>query len=83
MAVMMGCGHAANARTADGKACCAICFGLHPEAGVVVAQPDLSERRARCAYCRKVVPSATSLPFFEYRPEMEFDGYYDGCRGWD
>ena len=81
--VMMKCGHAANA-THNGKPVCAICFGLTPDAEIVAdTAPDLTGRKARCGYCGKLTDSKTSLPFFEYRPNCKYDGYYCGCRGWD
>lgn len=52
------------------------CYELMPE-------PDLTGRKARCAYCLTVVESSTSLPFFSLRDDHEFDSYYCGCRGWD
>lgn len=63
-----------------------------------VSTPDLTGRRARCAYfgivvtsrydchgrnCNCIVPSTKSLAFFEYRPVDEYDSYYCGCRGFD
>lgn len=82
--VMMKCGHAANAVTADGKPCCAICAGFTPDAEIIAdTAPDLTGRKARCGYCGKLTDSKISLPFFEYRPDMDTDSYYCGCRGWD
>lgn len=83
MAVMMKCGHTANAKSADGTPCCAICVGLNPDAKVVAEAPDLSGRQAKCPYCNNIKPSSTDLAFFEHRPTKEYDSYYDGCRGWD
>ena len=82
--VMMKCGHAANAVTADGKPCCAICAGYTPDAFIAAdTMPDLTGRKARCNYCGEIVDSKASLPFFEYRPDMDTDSYYCGCWGWD
>jgi hypothetical protein len=51
---MMACGHTANAvrKTPEGdKPCCVICSMTGGNEGTVVAaSPDLSQRRARCAY---------------------------------
>ena len=81
--VMMKCGHAANA-THNGKPVCAIYFGLTPDAEIVAGTaPDLTGRKARCNYCGEIVDSKASLPFFEYRPEQEYDSFYCGCWGWD
>jgi hypothetical protein len=51
---MMKCGHAANAiKTKTGEPCCVICAG-RPEADEIDdSPPDLSERKARCAYFGK------------------------------
>ena len=49
---MMKCGHAANATTGpDQRPCCAICARIVEGWDVIDTDaPDLSERRARCAY---------------------------------
>ena len=81
--VMMKCRHAANA-THNGKPVCAICFGLTPDAEILAdTAPDLTGRKARCGFCGKLTDSKISLPFFEYRPDMDTDSYYCGCWGWD
>lgn len=83
MAVLMKCGHSSNA-TRDGKPCCVICAGIIPGAyEIAEIQPDLTGRKAKCASCGKTKDSSINLPFFEYRPNCEFDDFYDGCRGWD
>ena len=43
----------------------------------------LEGRKAKCPECGKVESSHWGLPFFQYRPEEEFDQYYCGCRGWE
>ena len=83
MKVMMKCGHAANAKTADGRPCCAICAGLTDEAYEAVPPPPLEGRKAVCSACGKKTDSRLELPFFEYRPDKETDMYYCGCFGWD
>lgn len=81
---MMQCGCAANATDGKGNPSCAIHIGLHPGADKVMEQsPDLTGRTARCTYCKNTQLSSTELAFFEYRPTQKFDGFYDGCRGWD
>lgn len=81
--VMMKCGHVAQSKI-DGKPVCVICLGLTPDAEIVAeTEPDLTGRKARCKYCGEIVDSKASLPFFEYRPDMETDSYYCGCRGWN
>lgn len=87
MRYLMKCGHVANAKTSDGKPCCAICVGLKEEALIVDRECEGTEglegRKAKCYDCGEITDSRWSLPFFDYRPDEEYDGYYDGCRGWD
>lgn len=33
--------------------------------------------------CRCERPSSIDLPFFEWKPDEEFDLFYCGCHGWD
>ena len=80
---MMACGHAANA-TCNGKPVCAICLDEESARTPMEEQPDLSARTAECCYhCGAKQQSSTSLAFFEWRPDQEFDEYYCGCRGWN
>lgn len=84
MKPMMKCGHAANAVDKDGNPCCAICAGSTPDAFIVEDKEiDLTGRKAICSYCNTIVDSSLDLPFFEYRPDKEYDNFYDGCWGWD
>lgn len=84
MKPMMKCGHAANAVDKDGNPCCAICAGYTPDAFIVEDKEiDLTGRKARCLDCGSLKDSSPDLPFFEYRPDRKFDGYYCGCKGWD
>ena len=84
MKYMMKCGHAANAVDRNGNPCCAICAGFTPNAFIVdEKQIDLTGRKAICSYCNTIVDSSLNLPFFEYRPDKEYDSFYDGCWGWD
>jgi hypothetical protein len=78
---IMACGHNNNATIlGTDKPVCAICGCKE----VMKVQPDLTDRMAKCAECNAPpVPSSPSLAFFEYRPEKQFDLYYDGCHGWD
>jgi hypothetical protein len=83
---MMKCGHAANAKdTNTGAPVCVICVGIYPGATEVDdSPPDLTGRMAKCTYCKTTQPSdPEKRPFFEYRPNCEFDNYYCGCRGWE
>lgn len=87
---MMACGCRANGyMTAhlgvkyDPPLPCCVVHGVIQQ----IEEPDLTGRIARCS-CGKTTPSDsteqwTSLPFFEHRPDQEFDSYYCGCRGWD
>lgn len=66
MAVMMKCGHAANATDSTGRPSCAMCIGIHPGADVIDPSfPDLGGRQAQCS-CKRLKPSSATLPFFEY-----------------
>lgn len=75
---LMKCGHTANAETFSGQPCCVICGCTE-----IVERPSLKGRKAKCAYCGKIKDSDYNLPFFEYRPDREYDSYYCGCGGWD
>ena len=62
-------------------------------------QPNLEGRKAKCCYSHSspsnpfkensfdrlvdTVPSSLKLPFFEYKPDQEYDKFYCGCWGWD
>ena len=83
--VMMQCGHAANATdTKTGAPVCVICIGIHPGATKPAeVLPDLTGRKAKCAYGDSIRDSAVTLPFFEHRPHKDYDSYYCGCHGWD
>lgn len=80
-APMMKCGHSANAVFND-KPCCAIC-APSPDAYEVVETPDVTGRKAKCSDCDYVRDSSVDLPFFEYRPDEEYDKFYCGCMGWE
>lgn len=85
---MMGCGHTANAtlKGRDGEPdspVCVICSGIVDGAHEIVETPSLDGREAECAYCKRRTPSRVGLAFFEHRPNLSVDRYYDGCKGWD
>lgn len=90
MKYLMKCGHVATG-TKDGKPICPICAGIDPRAEEVEMVIDetteptkgLEGRKAKCSYCGNIVDSRWTLPFFEYRPDEEYDSYFDGCLGWD
>jgi hypothetical protein len=87
MKYLMACGHVSNAVDENGDPVCVICIGRHSGAKVPVKECDgrigLDNRQAICVYCGKAVDSSWELPFFEYKPEKEYDSYYSGCMGWD
>lgn len=83
-AILMKCGHTAqgiNERTQ--KPVCVICNCEE----VAEEVPSLEGRKARCTYhgrkCMSQKPSAYNLPFFEHKPNSEYDEYYCGCWGWN
>jgi len=80
---LMKCGHVAQGENSEGKPCCVICFPDVESQIVDEEAPDLTGREAKCSECGRIVPSSYDLPFFEHRPDHEFDDYYNGCRGWD
>ena len=90
---LMKCGHISNGTTADGQPVCVICAGITPDALIVdhevKGKIGLEGRKARCHESKNKrledteVDSSWDLPFFEYKPDEEFDEYYDGSWGWD
>lgn len=76
---LMACGHGNGlvSEEAKGGPVCVVC-GCRDKA----PEPDLEGRVARCS-CGKEVESKKGLPFFTYKPDLEKDGFYCGCRGWD
>lgn len=81
--MMMKCGHAASG-ISNGKPCCSCCFGIDPNGTIIDDNPpSLEGRQARCAYCKRIVDSSPELAYFGYKPHLEYDDYYCGCRGWD
>jgi hypothetical protein len=81
---MMKCGHAANAKDGEtGAPVCVICVGIDTGYNVIDEEAAIPEgRMARCM-CDYEVPSHTGLPFFERKPDDEWDKFYCGCMGWD
>lgn len=81
---MMECGHVANAIDArTGEPCCVICNEFRTK----IVSNNFSERKAICMGCKhgkaNTVESSMDLPFFQHRPDEEYDSYYCGCWGWD
>lgn len=83
---LMKCGHIAQAKTNLGEPCCVLCVN-DKNAFVIEKEVDSKEeiegRRAKCSYCGHLTKSSYNLPFFEHRPEREFDSFYCGCGGGD
>lgn len=80
---LMKCGHTSNATDENGNPVCLICVGIKKGAEEIAEyQPDLKNREAKCMDCGKKVNSELNLPFFEHKPESEYDRFYCGCRGW-
>jgi hypothetical protein len=80
-AVLMKCGHTAQAEDQRGTPVCAICLGLDPRAVIPEdEQPDLNNRAAVCS-CGKRMPSRIDLPFFEHKRYAGEDRFYCGHAG--
>lgn len=84
---LMKCGHIANA-VENGKPICAICIGIKEgarevESYLVSGTVGIEGRMAKCEWCGTIITSEWELPFFEYKPNEEFDSFYCGCIGWD
>lgn len=82
MTTLMTCGHAPNAKSADGTPVCVIC-----DCSETAPAVDLTGRIARCSYyghkCKSETASAATLAYFLHTPESDADQYYCGCWGWD
>lgn len=77
--IQMKCGHIANATTDTGKPCCAIC-NCHEIDNKTF---NLVGRKAKCSWCGHIEDSNANLPFFQSKPNSNYDSYYCGCGGWD
>jgi hypothetical protein len=77
----MACGCRAQG-TSNGKPVCSVHFPS-VESQTIAAEPNLVGRIARCADCKREMPSSLSLPFFRHQPSKSTDAYYCGCLGWD
>lgn len=81
---LMVCGHASNSiDPKTGTPWCVICGCNIPDHQIQTPTEGLEGRKASCSYCGHKTESKWTLAFFNYRPKLEFDGYYCGCRGWD
>ncbi len=49
----------------------------------VKVAPDLTGRKAKCDLCPSTEASSSTLAFYGYKPDQEFDGFYCGCKGWN
>ena len=79
---IMRCGHASSGLY-EGKPVCVVC-APDPRAFEIDENiPNLEGREAKCNECGLIVKSRLDLPFFEYRPDKNYDSFYSGCRGWD
>jgi hypothetical protein len=99
MKPMMMCGHAANGSGANGPICVICAGTDPGATMIDTRPLNLDGREARCHYVRAgkygassgearadrhgYAASSTDLPFFESKPNQEFDEYYCGCWGWD
>lgn len=75
---VLKCGHLPNAKK-DGKPCCVMCNCSEFAKDV----PNLTNRKARCSDCGKIVDSKLNLAFFIHKPNEQYDKFYCGCCGWD
>lgn len=86
MMYLMSCGHRSNSRKSLGNGkfapICVMC-GCTEVVREVREQEGLEGRKAKCQYCDFTRDSKWGLAFFEYRPELDHDCFYCGCRGWD
>lgn len=77
--IFMKCGHIAYSFDNNGRPYCIMCDCYDIADNI----PDLTERKAVCSDCGKIVDSNFNLPFFEYRKNRDTDSFYCGCMGWD
>jgi hypothetical protein len=78
---LLKCGHVSNS-TCNGEPYCVIC-GTGEIVKEVGDTEGLEGRQAMCRDCGSLTPSKWTLPFFQHRPNEEYDGCYDGCWGWN
>lgn len=82
---LMKCRHIGYAETSDGRPYCPICDC--DQIADESEELDLTNRKAKCPQCGKVVPSSYNLPFFQprelFNPKSDWDSFYDGCCGWN
>lgn len=87
---LMKCGHVSNAQLVKENGeripSCVICACSEIEKKCE-GKEGLEGRKAICSQHKytvnKPVDSHWGLPFFEYRPDKDYDLYYCGCWGWD
>ena len=80
---LMQCGHIGYAQTKDGKPYCLICDCSKVAKDQSKISKVIVGRKAKCMYCDKFENSSYNLPFFQPRPDKDYDLYYCGCGGWD
>lgn len=79
MPTLMKCGCRAMAH--DSKTDKEICLTHMCEE--LMELPSLTNRMAKCMYCKKEVGSRIELPFFVYESTKDRDQFYCGCMGWE
>lgn len=80
---IMKCGHVVDEKHPK----CDLCNCTTILREVMNNTDGLENRKARCCQHKTSkppeVPSRWDLPFFNYRPDKDFDEYYCGCWGWE
>ncbi len=86
---LMACGHISSGlyQDEDGNRLpvCIEC-AADPEKKILSKTKAEGKRFARCGgTCHEIIESDPKLPFFEARPNKDYDLYYNGCNasGWD
>ncbi len=73
------CGEVADEPNLSGRMARCSCYGMIVGRKNETWYPQMMNGNR----CGSIVPSSTDLPFFEYRPNFEFDKFYCGCQSWD
>lgn len=42
-----------------------------------------SDKKSKCCQCGQLSYSDKELPYYREKPDLEYNEYYCGCRGWD
>ena len=92
MKYLMGCGHVTGTTLLkNGSPVCPICYEIEKGYDEIICEASgtmgLEGRKAISPQTpvsfRKIVDSSWDLPFFEHRPNEEYDVYYDGYYGFN